>query len=111
MDPVKDEEFGSLIIHDGKSVPTSGLIVKAFYKFPIRTQIKGAIVQGYDWVIGTVRKGTSSGSWVWAKGYNPIVSYRIKKGKGFKLLEEIAKKPPLDLIPDPEIKLLEYHLT
>lgn len=109
MDPVKDEEFGALIIHDGKGAPASGLIVQAFYKFPLQSQIKGARIQGLNWVIGTIGKGKASGSWTWAKGFNPIVSYRIKKGQGYKILEELANDPPDELIKDPERKLLEYH--
>lgn len=109
MDPVKDEEFGALVIHDGKGAPKVGLVVQAFYAYPIEVTIKNAVAQGYNWVIGTISKGTASGSWMWTKGYNPIVSYRIKKGQGYKLLEEIAKKPPPDLIKDPDPKLLEHH--
>lgn len=102
-----DDEFGQLIIHDGKTMPPKGSIVKAFYKVPLSTKVPSAMAQGADWVIGTFR--TISNSWSWKPGFNPIISYKIKKGLGFKLLEKIASDPPKKMIEDSKPKQLEHH--
>ena len=126
-----DEEFSSWFTHDGGPCPLSvGTVVIAERK----KSKPGRSVQMLNPTTKLLEETSTSFTVLFivsTKSFEPYNSweyqyfgklepksntfvphtlrYRIKKGKGFKLLEEIAKKPPLDLIPDPEIKLLEYH--
>ena len=47
---------------------------------------------------------SDAGSWVWRKGFLKIVSYRIKKSDGFKLLEKLVSDPPDMLIEDKQLE-------
>lgn len=96
---MSNDEFGPLIIHDGKTIPPVGTIVNAFFEGKIKRQIRGAEAQGENWAIGRIYKTShQAGSWTWKKGYLRVVSYRIKKSDGFKLLEKLVSDPPTELI-------------
>lgn len=102
---MSDDEFGPLIIHDGKTIPPTGVILKVFFAGPLKEPIKGAVAQGENWVVARVTSTMSdAGSWVWRKGFLKIVSYRIKKSDGFKLLEKLVSDPPDMLIEDKQLE-------
>lgn len=102
---MSEDEFGPLIIHDGKTIPPIGTIVKVYLEGIIREPIAGAEVQGENWAIGRIYKTSwQSGSWVWKKGHVRVVSYRIKKSDGFKLLEKLVSDPPDMLIEDQQLE-------
>lgn len=102
---MSDDEFGPLIIHDGKTIPPVGTIVKAYFEGKINKPIRGAEAQGESWAIGRIYKTSyQAGSWTWRKGYLRVVSYRIKKSDGFKLLEKLVNDPPSELIEDKQLE-------
>lgn len=102
---MSDDEFGPLIIHDGKTIPPVGTIVKVHFDGIARAPIRGAEIQGENWAIGRIYKTIGqSGSWLWKKGYVRVVSYRIKKSDGFKLLEKLVSDPPSELIEDKQLE-------
>lgn len=106
-DAMSDDEFGPLIIHDGRHVPPVGTIVKVFFegKGVASGAPKGAVVYGDNWAIGMIRGVSPNyGSWLWLKGYDRILSYRIKKSDGFKLLEKLVSDPPDMLIEDKQLE-------
>lgn len=124
-----DDEFSSWFAHDGGPCP---LTVGTICIRVAQKSIPGQPIQGfkdrqkvledsyrYIVVLGPIEDysfdvpnawewryfGTLSGGATTPK----LLRYRVKKSPGVKLLEQIAKDPPIDLIPDPERKLLEYH--
>lgn len=102
---MSDDEFGPLIIHDGKTMLPAGVILKAFFAGPLRVPVNGAVAQGEDWVIARATSTMSNaGSWVWRKGFLKVISYRIKKSEGFKLLEKLVSDPPSELIEDKQLE-------
>lgn len=124
-----DDEFSSWFTHDGGPCPLNKgtLVVRESLKaIPNKSvHILGdntLLADNVDSFITLSKVSHSSfgtpNPWEWKyfKTKYPsgalvckTVRYRIKKSPGIKLLEEIAKDPPIDLIPDPERKLLEYH--
>lgn len=71
----------------------------------VRKLIHGAEAQGENWAIGRIYPTTNkSGSWLWKKGYVRVVSYKIKKSDGFKLLEKLVSDPPSELIEDKQLE-------
>lgn len=125
-----DDEFSSWFAHDGGPCPlTVGTVhirelQKALPGKPI-IPIGGVTIvsdsHGACSILATTPKdinvGPNSWEWKYFKTKSPntglmickVLRYRVKKSPGIKLLEQIAKDPPIDLIRDPERKLLEYH--
>ena len=129
--PMTDYEFSSWFTHDGGPCPLSvGTIciresLKAVPNKSVRISGSNTLItDNVDSFITLSKLGHSSfetpNPWEWKyfKTKYPsgslvckTVRYRVKKSLAVKLLEQIAKDPPIDLIPDPERKLLEYHPT
>ena len=127
-----DDEFSSWFTHDGGPcpIPVGTVHIRELQKAKPGGSVNliGDICLVSDdyqvfSVLGRVPEGVCTGpnSWEW-KYFGTVrpgtgglickvLRYRVKKSPGVKLLEQIAKDPPIDLIPDPERKLLEYHPT
>lgn len=125
-----DDEFSSWFAHDGGPCPLAAgtVSIRELQKaLPGKSvNVVGNVIllsdsQEVCTALSTVPKEAFSGpnSWEWKyfKTVNPrtgnlickVIRYRVKKSPGVKLLESLVKDPPIDLIRDPERKLLEYH--
>lgn len=128
---MSDDEFSSWFTHDGGPcpLPLGTICIRVAQKSqpgqPVQKHRDSQKVLedsfNYVVVLGPIEDYAFDvpNSWEWKyfgklKGgatTPKLLRYRIKKSPGVKLLEQIAKDPPIDLIPDPERKLLEYQPT
>lgn len=124
-----DDEFSSWFAHDGGPcpLPSGTVVIRESQKTKLWSKVvinNPSIVLLEDkpetftvlLTIHTPFEGPNSWEWkyfnyVCTNGLKmpKVIRYRVKKSPGIKPLEQIAKDPPIDLIRDPERKLLEYH--
>lgn len=129
INSMTDDEFSSWFTHDGgpRPVPTGTTIIRECQKTKPWAKVvtlHPSIVlledNPYTFISLLTLQDLPPGpnSWEWkyfnmsnGKGQRipKTTRYRVKKSPGIKLLESLVKDPPIDLIRDPERKLLEYH--